>query len=87
MKKNSATASGDDVRVDLAEVVLDLLVDLADDGLPDDLELGRDVVVGVLGQLAPRPEAEEEHDACRRSAVAQIVSMLKVMPRNSRSTW
>src|SRR5690348_6915462 len=46
----------------LAEVVLDLLVDLADDALPDHLELGRHVVVGSTGQRATYQEAEQDHD-------------------------
>src|SRR6478752_1516153 len=51
-----------DVRVHLAEVVLDLLVDLADDGLPQDLDLGGHVVAGVLRERASRPQAEDQHE-------------------------
>ena len=55
-----------DVGVDLAEVVLDLGLHLVDDRLPDQLELGRDVVLGVLGQLAASPEAEQRARSARR---------------------
>src|SRR6478672_2077031 len=49
-------------RVQVAEIVLDLLVDLADDRLPQELDLGGDVARVLLGQRRARPEAEDQHD-------------------------
>src|SRR3954451_1133348 len=54
---------GDHRGVDPAEVGVDLAGDLADDRLPDQLQLGRHVVLGVLGQLVagPEPQAHDDH--------------------------
>src|SRR6478672_3103918 len=49
-------------RVQPAEVVLDLLVDLAHDRLPQELDLGGHVAGVLLRQRRARPEAEDQHD-------------------------
>src|SRR6478672_12830067 len=49
-------------RVQLAEVVLHLGVDLADHGLPQDLDLGGHVARVLLRERRARPEAQDQDD-------------------------
>ena len=69
MKKNSATASGDHERVDPAEVVLDLRVDLVDDVSQTSWSLvGTWSSVSLVSWLrAQKPSSDDDRAGDQRS--------------------
>ena len=84
MKKNSDTASATANGLTCPRLS-STWSDLVDHALPDDLELGGDEVSGVAGERR-RAQKPRTTTIVPATSVVQIVSMLKVIPKNCRWT-